>query len=207
MYFPDLSVRNYFMTKAEQTRLSILQQAFGLIYRQGYQATSIDDILKQMKITKGAFFYHFRAKEDMALAMIREIMYPGMYAAMVLPLQQAGDPLTELYAMMRRLLMQHPLFEVQYGCPAVNLVEEMAPLDETFRTELAVLVKQWQQAIIKCLREGKKAGLVKESVNEQQVAMFIVAGYSGIRNLGKLLGRKCYRTYLKEFRAYLESLR
>jgi len=195
------------MTKAEQTRLSILQQAFGLIYHKGYQATSVDDILKEMQITKGAFFYHFRAKEDMALAMIREVMYPGMHAVMIQPLQQAQDPLAELYTMMYQLLMVHPMFEWQYGCPAVNLVEEMAPLNEHFREALSRLVQEWQQAIIRCLKKGKQAGLVKTGIKEPEAAVFIVTGYSGIRNLGKLQGRKCYQVYLREFRNYLENMR
>lgn len=66
------------MSKAAETRLTILQKAFYLIYRKGYQATSIDDIIATTQVTKGAFFYHFKSKDEMGLAMIREIMYPGM---------------------------------------------------------------------------------------------------------------------------------
>ena len=43
------------MSKAAATRLTILQKAFELVYANGYQATSIDDILIKTAVTKGAF--------------------------------------------------------------------------------------------------------------------------------------------------------
>lgn len=67
------------MKKAEATRMAILEKAFDLIYKQGYQATSIDDIIATTRLTKGAFFYHFKNKDEMGIAVINEVMYNGMY--------------------------------------------------------------------------------------------------------------------------------
>jgi len=60
------------MSKAQDTRMTILRKAFELIYRQGYQATSIDEIIATTAVTKGALFYHFKNKEEMGLAIINE---------------------------------------------------------------------------------------------------------------------------------------
>ena len=62
------------MKKAEITRLNILQKAFDIIYANGYQTTSIDDIIATTKVTKGAFYYHFKSKDEMGLAIINEIL-------------------------------------------------------------------------------------------------------------------------------------
>lgn len=43
------------MKKSANTRATILQQAFELIYKKGYQSTSIDEIIATTKVTKGAF--------------------------------------------------------------------------------------------------------------------------------------------------------
>ena len=92
------------MSKGQRTRHSILLTAFDLMYRNGYRATSVDDILKKMDVTKGSFFYHFKSKEEMALAVIDEIMYPGMKRIMIDPLICGDDPRDELYSMMKGLL-------------------------------------------------------------------------------------------------------
>jgi AcrR family transcriptional regulator len=194
------------MSKAEITRLNILKQAFGLIYTRGYQATSIDDIIATTKMTKGAFFYHFKTKDEMGLAMIREVMIPGMDEALIMPLLKGDDPVKEIYSMMQGLLMENPLFEVRYGCPAINLIEEMAPLQPLFHEVLSGLTTKWQEAMQKSITRGKAAGRIRNEVNARQVASFIAAGYGGIRNMGKLYGVACYTTYLKELKNYLQQL-
>ena len=194
------------MTKAEATRSGILQRAFNLIYQKGYQVTSIDDILVDSPVTKGAFFYHFKNKEEMGLAMIQEVMYPGMYETMVTPLTNSANPVEELYLMMHNLLLKSPFFQVQYGCPAVNLIEEMAPLNAAFKQALSKLILQWQKAMVTNVNNGKNAGRIKPDIDAEQVACFITAGYSGVRNLGKLLGNTCYHTYLRELKKYLDQL-
>lgn len=193
------------MSKAAETRLTILQKAFYLIYRKGYQATSIDDIIATTQVTKGAFFYHFKSKDEMGLAMIREIMYPGMYTAMIKPLLEANDPLHQIYEMMKALLLKNPFFEVAYGCPAINLIDEMAPLNEPFRKALTQLIVQWQEAIKNTLLTAQEEGKISEEVVPEQIALFVSSGYSGIRNMGKIFGKACYKTYLNELKKYLQQ--
>ncbi len=35
-----------------------------LFYKKGYYNASVDDILKELSLSKGAFYYHFDSKED-----------------------------------------------------------------------------------------------------------------------------------------------
>ena len=195
------------MSKALATRLTILQQAAALVYRNGFQQTSIDDIIGATKVTKGAFFYHFPNKEEMGVAMVQEVLSPGMYDSLVKPLLDAEDPVKELYMMMKHLLLKSPFFDVKYGCPAVNLIDEMAPLSKAFHKALMQIFARWQAAVIACVNNGIASGAIRKDVDAQQVACFILTGYSGIRTMGKMLGTGCYNTYLKELKIYLENLR
>ena len=202
----EIHTKWYFMSKAAATRLAILQKAFELVYAHGYQATSIDTIIATTKVTKGAFFYHFKNKDEMGLAMINEIMYPGMYWALVHPLTDSQDPVTEIYAMMKGLLLTNPVFDVKYGCPAINLIDEMAPLNKDFNKALSKFVVQWQGAIEASITAGKRSGLLRKDINVSQTACFIMSGYGGIRNLGKIYGKSCYTSYLTGLKEYLKSL-
>jgi TetR/AcrR family transcriptional regulator, transcriptional repressor for nem operon len=56
--------------KGAQTRERILAAAEPLVLRQGFAGTSLDDILKETKLTKGAFFHHFKDKADLAKALV-----------------------------------------------------------------------------------------------------------------------------------------
>jgi TetR/AcrR family transcriptional repressor of nem operon len=197
----------YFMSKAAVTRHDILQKAFDLVYLKGYQATSIDDIIATTAVTKGAFFYHFKNKEEMGLALINEVMYPGMVPYMIDALGKTDDVLEDIYNMIKGLLLLNPFFKVEYGCPAVNLADEMAPLSESFRKALMHLMVAWQQAIEESLVKAQSEGRISKTYEPKQISLFITANYSGVRNMGKVFGKPSYVAFLKQFKVYLDSLR
>lgn len=195
------------MKKAEATRMAILEKAFDLIYKQGYQATSIDDIIATTQVTKGAFFYHFKNKDEMGLAVINEVMYNGMYKQMMETQAQSSNPLDSIYTMFKNLLLLNPYMQVKYGCPANNFMQELAPVNAEFNAALLKLVEEWHNGLENSIKVAKAKGLVRKNVNPKQVAYFVMAGYGGIRNLGKVYNNtNCYTAYLKELKNYLNSL-
>jgi AcrR family transcriptional regulator len=56
--------------RAEQTRAAIITAAAELFDRRGYEATSLSDIVEQAQVTKGALYFHFAAKQDLAHAIM-----------------------------------------------------------------------------------------------------------------------------------------
>jgi TetR/AcrR family transcriptional repressor of nem operon len=53
------------------TRERILDEAHALILEHGLNGTSLDQVIEKAGITKGAFFYHFKSKDDLALKLIQ----------------------------------------------------------------------------------------------------------------------------------------
>lgn len=194
------------MSKAADTRMMILQKSFELIYRKGYQSTSIDEIIATTKVTKGAFYYHFKTKDDMGLSLINELLYPGMYNVMIKPLEEGKDSVKDIYNVVENLLNDFVFFNPDYGCPAINLIEEMSPMNPAFKKALSKLVKQWQNAIIAALNKGKTTQILAGTVVPEEVAMVVISGYGGVRNIGKALGSSSYKTYLKGLKSYLTNL-
>ena len=196
------------MKKAEATRLTILQKAFELIYIKGYQTTSIDDIIATTKVTKGAFYYHFKTKDEMGLAIISEILKPTLASGFIEPLQKEQNPIDAIYNLMHDLLMKDEFLKVEYGCPASNFTQEMAPWNIHFRRALDELTQQWTKVMTEAIEKGKKNGFIRTVVNAKQVALFVMSGYWGIRNFGKLENSKqIYIPYLKELKRYLNTLK
>ncbi|MBE8473369.1 ScbR family autoregulator-binding transcription factor [Streptomyces justiciae] len=56
--------------RAEQTRSAIIAAAADLFDRQGYESTSLSDIVEHAQVTKGALYFHFAAKQDLAHAIL-----------------------------------------------------------------------------------------------------------------------------------------
>ena len=196
------------MTKASNTRHTILEKAFDLIYKKGYQTTSIDKIITTTKVTKGAFFYHFKTKDEMGIAIINEIIKPMMHSVLIIPLQNTSKPINAIYLMTKSLLLENPLLKLEYGCPVGNLTQEMTPWNSNFTKALNELILEWQRTIENCIKNGIENGNVQNNVNSKQVAYFITSSYWGIRNFGKIHNdTDCYHSYLKELKLYLKNLK
>lgn len=195
------------MKKAASTRLTILQKAFELVYTKGYQTTSVDDILATTKVTKGAFYYHFKNKDEMGMAILNELMKPALADSFIAPLQREANPLDAIYALMHGLLMENEFLKVEYGCPASNFTQEMTPWNAAFSKALNAIVDEWTTLMVAAIEQGKRNGFIRKDVNAQQVTLFVMSGYWGVRNFGKLSNtREAYLSYLKELRNYLNTL-
>lgn len=196
------------MKKAAITRLNILQKAFELIYSKGYLTTSIDEIIATTHVTKGAFYYHFKNKDEMGIAIINELLKPTFEITFLKPLASGDNSVTIIYDMMYQILMDNEFLKVEYGCPASNFTQEMAPWNADFTKALNDLSLEWKDALIACIENSKATGNISSGVKAEQVAIFIMSGYWGIRNIGKLTNSKSvYLTYLKQLKDYLETLR
>jgi len=196
------------MKKAEATRMNILQKSFELIYSKGYQTTSIDDIIATTQVTKGAFYYHFKNKDEMGLAIINELMKPSLTKSFIEPLNNVEDPLDAIYHLIHFLLMEDDLLKVEFGCPAANLAQEMSPWNSDFTKAINEITQLWNKTMIDAIEKGKNNGFVNDSVNAKQVTLFVMSGYWGVRNFGKLENSKtAYIPYLKELHKYLMTLK
>src|SRR5512136_605263 len=57
---------------SSDTSRRILTQAMKIFLRKGYHGTSIDDITRAAKLTKGALYWHFKGKEDLLKKIVEE---------------------------------------------------------------------------------------------------------------------------------------
>src|SRR3954454_24421904 len=83
--------------RAEQTRAAIITAAADLFDRHGYESTSLSDIVAHAKVTKGALYFHFAAKEDLA----RAILQLNATAAKTLVAEIEGRGCSSLEALIR----------------------------------------------------------------------------------------------------------
>ena len=54
--------------QGRDARKRLLDATLGLVRAQGYAATSVDELCRAAGVTKGAFFHHFKSKDELAVA-------------------------------------------------------------------------------------------------------------------------------------------
>ena len=60
--------------EAEERKNEILDAAENLFASKGFDNTSIDDILDEVRIARGTLYYHYKSKEDILDAVIGRIV-------------------------------------------------------------------------------------------------------------------------------------
>ncbi len=167
----------------ERTRKLLLQAAFQEIYRSGFRSADLDAILAVAGVTKGALYYHFDNKEALVYAVVDEVIATNLHQKWVQPLRNAKDPIEGLIRIVKSESVKRE--DVRRGCPLLNLSQEMSGLDEGFRRRTARVFKNWHDAVAEALREGQKRGVVRNDINTNETATFLIAAYEGYVVLGK----------------------
>ena len=192
------------------TRQKLLMAAFEEIYRSGFQAASVDTILAQAGVTKGALYHHFPDKAALGRAVVDEVVRGFLLERWGIDLlaQEEGDPITALQQILRRRSLELTAREVELGCPLNNLAQEMSPLDERFRRRVNAIFDTWREAFARALEQGKKEGTVRRDVDARKVVPFIVAAIEGSFGVAKSAkSAAMVRSNLEVLGEFLESLR
>ncbi|MET8453365.1 ScbR family autoregulator-binding transcription factor [Streptomyces sp. NPDC005209] len=166
--------------RAEQTRATIITAAADLFDRHGYESTSLSDIVEHAQVTKGALYFHFAAKEDLAHA----IMELQSRASRQVLREVEGRGYSSLESLMRttfgiaRLAVEGPI-------PRAGL--RLATAEVVVRPPLRHPFTEWLD-----LTNRKLLGAVKESdvhpdIDIEAVAHSLVCFFVGTRVAGRNL--------------------
>jgi TetR/AcrR family transcriptional repressor of nem operon len=191
------------------TRAKLLRAAFEEIYRHGFQAASLDTILAQAGVTKGALYHHFPTKAALGYAVVEEVVTELLLERWLGVLDsQQGDPVTALQRTLRHRAATLTAGEIELGCPLNNLAQEMSPLDERFRRSVNATFDAWREGFAQALARGQAEGTVRRDVDAGQVAAFVVAAVEGSYGLAKnAQSGPMVRTNLDLLATFLDSLR
>lgn len=167
------------------TRDKLLQAAFNEIHLHGFQAASIANILRDTGLTKGALYHHFPTKQELGLAVIREVVNDQLDLLIFRRIRESKQPVQTLLQIIDESSRQTRLEAISLGCPLNNLTQEMSPLDKDFQCSLNNILSIWQSAVEDALRNGQKTGEVRRDVDCHAAALFIVSAWEGCIGISK----------------------
>jgi len=172
------------MTKGQQTRQYIIQQAATLFNQRGYSGSSISDVMECTGLKKGGIYRHFQNKEQLALAAF-DYAQQQSTSRLVEAVAAETDAVQQLLAFIDAFhtLTLHP--PVPGGCPILNTIVDSDDGDPALRERVVTVVTEWEQLIVRIVADGMAHGSISRDADPQAVATLIIATLEG----GILLAR------------------
>jgi AcrR family transcriptional regulator len=172
------------MTKGEQTRQHIIQEAATLFNQRGYTGTSIGDLMQCVGLQKGGIYRHFQNKEQLALAAFDYAQQHSTDRLLAAVAAETGavEQLLAFVAAFHATTLQP---RVPGGCPILNTIVDSDDGDPALRDRVVGVVTKWEQLIERIVADGIAQGSLRAGTDPQAVATLLIATLEG----GILLSR------------------
>ena len=144
------------------TKGRIISAAWKLFYEQGYEDTTVEDIVFESETSKGSFYHYFDGKDALlgTLAYVFDEKYEELMAVM--------DP--ELGAMEKLIYLNHELFAMIDGGISMDLLARLLSTQLLARGEKHLLDRNrtYFKLLRQIITEGQKTGQLRGdfTVNE-----------------------------------------
>ena len=165
--------------KKISTRQMLIDVSTQLMMAKGYNATKIEEVCQAAEVTKGAFFYYFKTKEELGTSVLqsywktRQNQFAGSdWHAGDTPLQQ----LQMFLAVVAEVFMHDPN---GVTCLAGSFTQELAQINPIFREQVSALFVEWAEQIKPVLQAARDQAPSKNAIDTDALADHIVIVIEG----------------------------
>ena len=177
--------------KKKSTLDNILDVAHNLFLNRGFSATSVDEICRKAKVTKGGFFHYFKSKECLGKVVLkrfcttaRDVMRDAGCC------EKLSDPLDRVFAALDCIPKNVRRGSQNQGCLITTFIQEMSQTHPEIQSMCVEGLKEWASMIKEDLRLTKEKFAPDSSINIDSLANYCVAVVEGAQILAKASGKR-----------------
>lgn len=163
--------------RGASTRQRIIEAAAKLVYKNGVNGTSVDDVLSASGTGKSQFYHYFSNKDDLVKELIQ--FHRASLPAASEQLLASLTSLAGIESWLDGILVDQKAGIYSQGCPIGNLASEMSGQSEELRQNLQATFAHWETCLTAGLRHMKTQGHLRGEVVPESLAMFVVAAIEG----------------------------
>ena len=195
-------------TKGMQTRQDIITKSLQVFSVKGYFNTSVNDILAVTGLTKGGLYGHFRSKEDIWYAVYdRAVM---IWRDIVLKdADKIADPLERIEKTIEKDMKNYLGADVfDGGCFFFNMLVELSGQSSSMAGSILKGFIKFSGLIRDWLKEADQKGMLKEGLDLDEIAHFIVIALNGAAPLyAASRDSRVWKQTVSQLRYYIDQLR
>ena len=161
-----------------------LDKAMGLFWKQGYEGTSIEDLVQYMGLGRGSLYDTFGDKHALYLAALSQ--YLAKYQAQAVEFLEQTGRLSEILEGFFQAFIEELVSDpARRGCFLVNASIEMAPHDPEVNTVVQSALQEIEEGFYRLLIKAQVAGDLSWTKDPHQLAHFLSGVLVSIRVLAR----------------------
>ncbi|MFC9701713.1 ScbR family autoregulator-binding transcription factor [Streptomyces sp. NPDC055721] len=160
--------------RAIRTRRAILNSAATVFAERGYERTTIGEILVRAGVTKGALYFHFASKEDLALGVLDAQMLDVPLTPPAIKIQELAD---------QAFLLTHRL----QRDPVVRASVALALDSGATSIDRVAPFQAWIDHLSDILTIAKARGELLVHVNVTDSAQLFSGAFSGVQAMSQVM--------------------
>ena len=161
-----------------------LTRAMDLFWRQGYEATSVHDLLEEMGIGRGSMYDTFGDKRALFLAALERFEETRVSRADEI-LEGSASAVEGIRRLFETTIEGLVSYEPRRGCLLANTAVELAPHDEQVAGRISRYVRRSEDAFERALVRGRATREIPADKDPKALARFLVSTLHGVRVLAR----------------------
>jgi AcrR family transcriptional regulator len=192
--------------KGAATRAFLLQTAAEVFAERGYTETTLAELIARSGLTKGAFYFHFSSKEQLALAVIEEKQRQWI-DSVVQAISAKPGAFDQLRAVAAALVNVHRDPSAFSVSRLTRDLARVAAVSDAVRDHM----RTWVSLVAGLIRQAQAEGDLPETVDADDLAAVLVATTDGLKDLGALIdsparARRAYERRMNTLVTLVDSL-
>lgn len=146
-----------------QTKTRIVTTAWQLFYENGYEDTTVDDIVEASQTSKGSFYYYFESKDSLLDSL--SYLFDEKYDELLQALDPSLSPVEKL------IYMNKELFLMIDNTVPVTILNRLFSSQLTARSERSLLEpdRTYYKVLRSIVLEGQKLGIWKDELTVSDI--------------------------------------
>lgn len=161
-----------------------LRRAMDLFWRRGYDATSLQDLVDELGISRSSLYSTFGGKDDLFQAALQHYCRVEAGPRHEL-LQRPGPVLDAIRELLSGIAAAPTMHPDRRGCLVVNAAMERVPGDPETAAAVATQLRRFENALADAVRRGQRDGELDPGQDPRSVARYLVTLVQGMRVVGK----------------------
>ncbi|CAG0986613.1 HTH-type transcriptional repressor ComR [Phycisphaerales bacterium] len=160
------------------------EKAKALFWARGYEATSMDDLLRHMGINRGSFYDTFGSKQDLYTDVLRR--YDQQHRRGVLEkLAKELGPRRRILALFEGVRQEACASKGSRGCFLANATLELAASDKSVAKVVREAYLETEQFFRSTIAEGQSRGEIRADIDARASARTLLGLLLGMRVLAR----------------------